>query len=71
MKKSESFNGKNKLKELFLSKNSFLLEDDELYQLIKDDFHEKQTYKALTFVKPYLHIVHSYNTKDNLFSQML
>ena len=71
MKPSRSFNGKYKLKELFLSKDSFLLEDDELYQLIKKDFHEKQTHTALTFVKPYLHIIYSYNKKDNLYNQML
>ena len=71
MKKSGSFNGKNKLKELFLSKKTFLLEDDELYQLIKNDFHEKQTHKALTFVKPHLHIIYSYNKKNNLYNQML
>ena len=66
-----SFNGCSNLKHLILSKDSFLLEDDELYQLIKDDFHEKQTHKALTLVKPYLHISFSDKKKDNLYHQML
>ena len=67
MKKSESFNGNSKLNDLILSKDSFLIEDEELYQLIKDKFHEKQTYKALRFVKPYLYIS---NFDNNLNHQM-
>ena len=66
-----SFNGRSKLKHLILSKDSFLLEDDDLYQLIKDDFHEKQKYKALTLVKPYLHISLSEKKKHNIYHQML
>ena len=64
MIKSGSFNGLPHLKELILSKDSFLIGDEELYQLIKDDYHEKQTYKALRLVKPYLHISFS-NKKEN------
>ena len=64
MIKSGSFNGLPHLKQLILSKDSFLIGDEELYQLIKDDYHEKQTYKALRLVKPYLHISFS-NKKEN------
>ena len=71
MNKSESFKNNIKLKQLILSKDSFLLEDDELYQLIKEDFHEKQRKKALTLVKPYLYITFSEKKKKNLYHQML
>ena len=71
MNKSESFKNNIKLKQLILSKDSFLLEDDELYQLIKEDFHEKQRKKALTLVKPYLYITFSEKKNKNLYHQML
>jgi hypothetical protein len=64
MIKSGSFNGLPNLKQLILSKDSFLIGDEELYQIIKDDYHERQTYKALRLVKPYLHISFS-NKKEN------
>ena len=72
MIKSESFNGNDKLKDIILSKDSFLIEDEELYQLIKDNFHQKQIYKALTFVKPYLNITNFSNNKNsNVNNQIL
>ena len=73
MIRSRSNKGLPKLKQLFLSKDSFLLGDEELYQIIKNDFHEKQTYKALRLVKPYLHISFSGEKKrsENSYNQML
>lgn len=71
MIKSGSYKGHHKLRELILSKDSYLIEDEELYQLIKDDYHERQTYKALRLVKPYLHISFTDKKKDNLYYQML
>jgi hypothetical protein len=71
MTKSRSYNAHKKLKELILSKDSYLIEDDELYQLIKEDYHEKQTNKALKLVKPYLIISYTDKKKDNCYYQML
>ena len=71
MTKSRSYNAHKKLKELILSKDSYLIEDEELYQLIKDDYHEKQTNKALRLVKPHLIISYTDKKKDNLYYQML
>ena len=71
MNKSRSFNSNLKLKKLILSNDSFLIEDDELYELIKQDFHEKQTYKALTLVKPNLYLSFSGKTNNNIDHQVL
>ena len=70
--KCGSYNGHPKMKELFLSKENYLLTDDELYEIIKEDYHERQTYKALHFVKPHLRIVYTdKNQEKNLYHQML
>ena len=71
MLKSGSFNSNSKLNQIFCSNDSYLLEDDEIYQLIKEDFHEKQMHKALSLVKPYLHISFSEEKKDNLYHTIL
>ena len=61
MKKSESYTEKINIKELLLSKeNDNFLESDELYNLIKEDYHAKIKSKALKLLPS-----NSFNSKHS------
>ena len=70
MKKSDSYSGNLSVKELLLSKeNDNFLESEELYNLIKEDYHSRIKSKALRLLPT--NSFHSKNSKIQTSSYII